>query len=136
MNQQPDNPTAELQLRAERKLGQLIPEQFPNGGPKGNQHKKVPEWQAATLADAGISRTQSSRWQKVADVPEPEFQEYVAAERAKAKTLADAGISRTQSSRWQKVPKWQAATMADSGWHHLRLPPTAATMPVIAGRHE
>ena len=127
MNQQPDNPTAELQLRAERKLGQLIPEQFPKGGPKGNQHKKVPKSQAATMADSGISRTQSSRWQKVADVPDPEFQEYVAAERAKGgkrlrvsqrATLEDSGISRTQSSRWQgkkKEQMSQPATLADSG---------------------
>jgi len=87
MNQQPDNPTAELQLRAERKLGQLIPEQFPKGrlAGKDKSGKPVQKYHAGTLEEAGISNNQSSRWQKVADVPEPEFQDYVATERAKAK---------------------------------------------------
>jgi len=127
MNQQPDNPTAELQLRAERKLGQLIPEQFPNGNLLGRSKggKRLRVSQPATLEESGISRTQSSRWQKVADVPEPEFQDYVSAERAKggkpmmsqpATSLEDSGISRTQSSRWQKPMKYQAGTsLADSG---------------------
>jgi hypothetical protein len=55
------------------KLGQLIPEQFPRpklaGRAKGGKplHKSQPAT-CDTLADSGISRTQSSRWQKVAAV--------------------------------------------------------------------
>ena len=58
--------TSKLRVRAkaakvsERKLGQLIPEQFPKGGDK----KWHPKSQPATLVDSGISRTQSSRWRR------------------------------------------------------------------------
>ena len=107
MSQQPDNPTAELQLRAERKLGQLIPEQFPKHTKKA---KKMMSQPATSLEESGISRTQSSRWQKP--------MKYQA-----GTSLADSGISNNQSSRWQgkggkPLHKSQPATcdtLADSG---------------------
>lgn len=102
---------AELQLRAERKLGELIPKQFPKHTKKC---KRVMSQAATSLEDSGISRTQSSRWQKVAEVPEPEFQEYVAGERAKAKEPTTSGVIR---ARKQKVvrKKLKAIETRESG---------------------
>lgn len=78
----------ELQLRAERKLGTLIPDQFPQGRPHKTSHD------ATFLKDAAISKTQSSRWQKVAVISEPEFENYVAEERSKGKEPTVSGAIR------------------------------------------
>jgi hypothetical protein len=84
----------ELQLRAERKLGEVIPQEFKNGGKRGNQHRKVAHSHGARLAEAGISRTQSSRWQAVAQAPEVEFENYVTQSREKLKDPTTSGLIR------------------------------------------
>jgi hypothetical protein len=57
-------PEAELKLRAERKAGLLIPEQFPHGGDrKSTSYDK-------SLKEVGITYDQSSRWQLEAKIPE------------------------------------------------------------------
>ena len=69
------NAGAELKLRAERKAGFLIPEQFPEGRPKKLSHDATV---MPTLEDVGITRDQSSRWQQAAKVPEKEFERHIA----------------------------------------------------------
>ncbi len=70
------NYAAELKLRAERKLGEMLKET-----PK--QHGARPAdmgLQSATpssLSDLGIEKTQSHRWQKVASLPEAVFEEKI-----------------------------------------------------------
>ena len=91
---------AELQLRSERKLGELIPEQFPKGATKGHKGQKPMKSQPATsLVDSGISKTQSSRWQKVAEVPEPDFNDYVAAMRSVSKEPSTSGVIRVRKQK-------------------------------------
>lgn len=83
---------SEIRLRAERRLGQMLAEQKATGGlSKGaagagvNQHtpREVPSsvTRAPTLAGAGISYDLSSRAQKLAAVPEAEFEAELAAKR-------------------------------------------------------
>jgi N6-adenosine-specific RNA methylase IME4 len=91
---------AELQLRAERKLGQLIPDRFPN-------HRPAKVLQTGTLKEAGISRTQSHRWQKVSNIPEPEFEQYVAVSRESGKSPNASGAILTRS-RQTVLEKLQA----------------------------
>ncbi|GAD20930.1 hypothetical protein [Acidovorax sp. MR-S7] len=80
---------AEIRIRAERRLGEMLAQQKSDGGlSKGaagagvNQHTpKEVRSSAATapkLADAGISKDLSSRAQKLAAVPEAEFEAEVA----------------------------------------------------------
>jgi hypothetical protein len=63
------NRCAELKLDAERKAGELLGE-LPK---KANQHVA-----GDTLSQAGIERHQSSRWQRIASIPEPEYEAYKA----------------------------------------------------------
>jgi hypothetical protein len=65
----------EIRLRAERRAGELLAEtpNAPAGRKKigsGSQPISVPP----TLADLGITKTQSSKWQKLAALPPEKFE--------------------------------------------------------------
>jgi N6-adenosine-specific RNA methylase IME4 len=73
-----------IRLRAERKLGELLREiNLANSAP-GNQHtgpvesKPSANPKTVSLAAIGISKSDSSRSQRVADLPEEEFERYIA----------------------------------------------------------
>ena len=66
----------EIKLRAERRAGELLGSDIQRGGNHGNQHK-VAKSKATTLADLGVSRDQSSKWQKIANIPEEKFENYL-----------------------------------------------------------
>jgi 16S rRNA G966 N2-methylase RsmD len=55
-----------LQMRAERAAGFVIPEKFPQGKPKGNN--------LLHLENYGLNRMDSSRMQRLAKIPEKEFE--------------------------------------------------------------
>ncbi len=90
------NMMAEIKLRAERRCGELLGEmENAPTGPKpqlGNTllHNSPPP----TLADMGISRMQSSRWQAIAAVPEPIFEQHLATVKADAQELTSSGVLR------------------------------------------
>lgn len=70
-----------LRLRSERRLGQLL-QQLPLAkGSPGNQYKSVEaideEPSQVRLQDVGITKSDSSRLQRIAAVPEDRFQAYV-----------------------------------------------------------
>lgn len=70
----------EIRVRAERRCGELLAEMEKAKGAPGPGRGKAgstvrpPFTDAPTLADLGISKTQSSRWQQLAEVPEEEFE--------------------------------------------------------------
>lgn len=72
-------------IRAGRRLGQIIPNEFPRGGD--------PMSSRTTLADVGITRDQSSRFQKLATVPDVIFEAAIQeAETEVEGELTEAGI--------------------------------------------
>jgi hypothetical protein len=93
---------AEIRIRAERRLGELIAEQKAgdglNTGARGIGKSAVPSGnRTPTLAEAGIDKKLSSRAQKLAAVPNDEFEaevgewrERVAAENARVTTRLSA----------------------------------------------
>ena len=66
------NRAAEIKLMAERKAGELLKsmERKEPGRPKTLQDETISQ---PTLDDIGVSRIQSHRWQREADLPEDEF---------------------------------------------------------------
>jgi hypothetical protein len=72
----------EIRLRAERKCGQLLQQMEKAKGTRGQligpSSVQAPTDQRQTLADLGISHTQSSRWQKLAAIPDGEFEDALA----------------------------------------------------------
>jgi hypothetical protein len=66
----------EIRLRAERRAGELLTE-TPKALPRGsNQHEDRSRiaTDPPTLADLGVTKTQSSKWQKLAALPEDKFE--------------------------------------------------------------
>ncbi|HWG43580.1 MAG TPA: hypothetical protein VN688_12405 [Gemmataceae bacterium] len=67
---------AELKLRAERRLGELLAEMRRNGELGGSNSN------AMTLQRQGLSKIDSSRWQRIATIPEDAFEQHVAEQTA------------------------------------------------------
>jgi hypothetical protein len=76
-NRKAERQAREIRLRAERRAGELLREmgKAKGGRPTANRSHDAT---GLTLRQLGISRTQSSRWQQLAEVPEEEFEAAVA----------------------------------------------------------
>ena len=93
------NHAARIKLRAERMSGKVLREleretpqtANPSGLPKSNVGHGSDY--ATALTDSGTTRQDANRWQKVADVPEEEFFEYIAVE---DKEITTAGLLAAQ----------------------------------------
>ena len=88
------NDAAELKVRAERKLGEMLreTERHEGGRPKAT-HDTVSQV-SPTLSDMGVTGKQSSRWQKVADVPEEKLEEHIASMRESRGEITTNGVLR------------------------------------------
>lgn len=76
-NTEAERQACEIRLRAERKAGQLLREMEKA---KGGNPSLTPRGSAKTLGDLGITYDQSSNWQKLADVPDEQFETALAGE--------------------------------------------------------
>src|SRR5216683_4533444 len=74
------NDAAEIRLRAERKLGELLATMDKHPGGNVNRSHAATGWsgQPTRLHDLGISKSQSSRWQAIAAVPDHVFDQHLA----------------------------------------------------------
>lgn len=88
------NHAAEIKLRAERRLGELLQE-MPNA-PQGKPSRFAYHdgTQIPRLDELGISRNDSSRWQRIANVPQEHFERHVAEVLDKKQELTSAGVLR------------------------------------------
>ena len=84
------NECAELKLRAERKAGEMLRAMPKHGGgrPSENRLHDV----TSSLADVGVTKIQSHRWQQVAAVPEPEFERHLAEAKESKAELTTSGV--------------------------------------------
>lgn len=82
------NDGAELRIRAERKIGELLSlAQLRGGDRKSNSHADC-----LKLDDIGVSQNQSTRWQQIARVPQGEFDQHIRQQREAGKELTSKGI--------------------------------------------
>jgi N6-adenosine-specific RNA methylase IME4 len=98
------NTGAEIKLRAERRLGEWLAEREPNRGTQGqlagrdgsgSPTVRPPEPSSATetLNQLGVSKSQSSRWQRIADVPEDKFEAYLSECRERGDEITSKGAA-------------------------------------------
>jgi hypothetical protein len=75
-NIEAERQACEIRMRATRRLGQLLAEREKPKGSPGNQYTGplARSDGSKTLADIGITRDQSSQFQKLAAVPEDDFE--------------------------------------------------------------
>jgi hypothetical protein len=100
-NTEAERQACEIRLRAERKCGALLAEREMAKGTRGQLvgrdgsggHISRPPEEAQSLADLGISKQQSSDWQKLADVPDDTFE----AALSSTESPTTAGILRAHS---------------------------------------
>lgn len=99
------NRATEVRLMAERQMGAFLKEMPRNRGDmvvfkgrdsSGSHVASHPENKVPTLSEMGIERHESSRAQKLADIPEPEFRERVAVAKASGGKLSTAKVLRLE----------------------------------------
>lgn len=95
---QMQNDAAEVKIRAERRVGELLADTELNKGgrPKENQSNDTTGFYS--LKEMGLSRDDSSRWQKLAGMSDVDFEQYLASTRDAGKELTTAGVLRAASS--------------------------------------
>lgn len=108
---QMQNDIAEIKLRAERRAGELLREMDKNKG--GNPNLLHDETGCSpTLPELGISRVQSHRWQTEAQVPDEEFEQYVAETKANGEELTSTGLRRKAKKLVSDKPNYDG-----DEWH-------------------
>lgn len=112
------NTAAELKLRAERKLGLLLRETVNHEGSKGVGFSVKP-----TLPE-DISKSQSHRWQTIAELPEDDFEHYLQQTQANGEELTtqavyDLARTRAQAQHRQELAGRQARTCRITDLHAL-----------------
>ncbi len=72
------NSATEIKLRAERKAGEFLKEMPKNKGSEGIGKSVVHNGDCTPkLSDLDITKNQSSKWQKMAAIPEEVFEDYI-----------------------------------------------------------
>jgi hypothetical protein len=84
------NCAAEVKLRAERKAGRLLRSLKLRGGDRKSKRHPAP----LKLAELGISRDQSKRWQHIASVSDAEFTRYLKSMGDQGREITSAGLLR------------------------------------------
>ncbi len=107
-NYEAETRAAEIRIRAERKTGQLLTnEEMAKGGgdaTKPKEHRSYDTTTAKTLDEIGISKDQSSRWQKLADVSDKKFEAYLA-DADKPSTAGAIKLAPIQPKKRKKVKR-------------------------------
>jgi hypothetical protein len=105
----------EIRLRAERKAGELLAEMDKNKGAipgkTGRKGKPVLD-PTPKLADLGVTKTQSSRWQELAGLPEQEFENKVTSATKTAVAASDAPPGGKQQGKSKRKPPHEKMQLA------------------------
>ena len=83
---------AEMKLRAERRLGEMLAQTPLDKGGRPPKRKTANATLSVRLVDLGITPMQSSRWQTEASVPEHEFIKWMDDLRARDEDITSAGL--------------------------------------------
>ena len=73
------NHAAEIKIRAERRAGELLAAvERAKPGPRDKRQRDAQPGFRDTIESAGISEPSARRWQKIASIPEPRFEQVIA----------------------------------------------------------
>lgn len=118
------NRAAEVHLRAQRKAGEILAAMEKNKGELLRGNTMLPREEVPKLKDLGIDKMQSSRWQRLASVPEEQFEAHLQDIRQADREITTAGVlalgraslsdARNESCHYGACDsQWQA--LVDSG---------------------
>lgn len=100
------NDVAEIKIRAERRAGELLREMADNGErvtQSEGYNRMASNNTTPILSDLGITRDQSSNWQRIAAIPEPVFEQHVQQTKAAGQELTSAATIRLAKQRQMGV---------------------------------
>jgi len=89
---QAQNDAAEIKVRAERRMGELL-RQMPKQGP-GQYQRSQRATVAPALRDLGLTKSDSSRWQRLAAIDEGAFEGHIGEARQAGREITTAGLLR------------------------------------------
>ena len=104
----------DIKLRAERRAGELLRDMPKNRGAQGAANGRdasggpvvvPPEDNTPKLADLDITKNESSRWQKLAAMPEEKFEEKLASVKDAMRGRTEGGKPKGSAPRSQRAPK-------------------------------
>lgn len=119
------NRATEIRLLAERHMGEFLKGMPRNRGSmvtfkgrdsSGSHIASQPENSTPTLKEMGIERHESSRAQKLADIPAPEFHERIAVAKASGGKLSTSKVLKFQWSEEAKRAGEEAAADSEKLW--------------------
>ena len=96
------NDIAEIRLYAERKAGELLKETDLNKGVQMDGSEVVRDDTRVKLKDFDITRDQSSNWQRIAEIPQEEFDKKITETKSEGKELTTTGMLRTYQT-WKRT---------------------------------
>jgi hypothetical protein len=110
-----ENFAAEVRLRAERRAGELLSqtEKHVGGRPSETGRTVLPVY-TPKLADLGVTKSASSRYQQVADVPPEVFEDYIAAKQERGEEITTNRLLRLAREAPKDVPEPDEITTAGS----------------------
>jgi hypothetical protein len=98
-NRQLEADAYEIRLRAERRAGELLGEMEKHSGGRPEKTGSEPRpVSTPKLSDLGVTKSQSSRWQRLADLPDEQFEAKVDRAKRKAVSVVD-GTAKLRSGK-------------------------------------
>ena len=113
-NRDAERKACEIRIRAERRTGELLKEMAGTGERANGRPKKASE--SATLSKIGITRDQSSQWQRLAEIPTEEFEAALAKPGPKPSTEGMVNAKWLKENPPPRVPNdalWLWGTLKD-----------------------
>lgn len=104
----------EIVRRAERQLGSMLPEVVKRGGDRAKSHN------VTLLSDLGIERMQSSRFQRMAQLPDEEFEAWIASCRESGEEMTQAAALKLADRHKPKpvepsIDEYESGAVSDLG---------------------
>lgn len=90
-----ENYASEIKLKAERRVGEILRQMAAQGERATGRPDK--QSQPVILSDLGIEPNESSKWQRLADVPQREFDKYIETQKEAGQPITIAGVLRGQT---------------------------------------
>lgn len=101
------NDAASVRIEAQAKAGELLKQMAERGERIERGSPGMKSQPATSLDDLGVTKSESSRWQQIADVPEPIREEYVQETKAGGGEVTTAGLLRhaeeKAADRWAQT---------------------------------
>lgn len=123
----------DIRMRAEIKAGEMLAAMAEKGErPKGRKK----ESHVATLSDIGVSKTQSSRWQRLAAMPKAEQEAKITQAKKKQRSALD-GTAKIERAEMKKADEARVAALVQRSGRYRTLiidPPWDYEWLSIAGR--